>query len=261
MAMKDPQARTKQIIKDDIETIRAYADAFGVEMPDLDENGEVVGLPAPYPREVAGVVRSGYRIYELGQKAVETGMPCLNPILGRNSAEETWKESNDIYKYAEKFGQTVFQFVHSEATRHIDPLKGRELIEQSRGKGGITPKGEREFIQMGGGAKHPCVSTPPATQRTSTSSMALSPALTAPTSALSSTSTSAAAASTTSARRSSTVTSPASSAPRTRSSRSSTPTSTSTTSAAPTAWPSRCAFSPRVLPPTPASPGSSPASR
>ena len=103
MAMKDPQARTKQIIKDDIETIRAYADAFGVEMPDLDENGEVVGLPAPYPREVAGVVRSGYRIYELGQKAVETGMPCLNPILGRNSAEETWKESNDIYKYAEKF--------------------------------------------------------------------------------------------------------------------------------------------------------------
>ena len=52
MAMKDPQARTKQIIKDDIETIRAYADAFGVEMPDLDENGEVVGLPAPYPREL-----------------------------------------------------------------------------------------------------------------------------------------------------------------------------------------------------------------
>ena len=155
MAMKDPQERTKRIIKEDIETIRAYADCFGVEMPDLDENGEVVGLPAPYPREVAGVVRSGYRIYELGQKAIETGIPCLNPILGRNSAEETWKESNDIHKYAEKFGQTVFQFVHSEATRHIDPLKGRELIEQSRGKGGITPKGEREFIQMGGGAKHP----------------------------------------------------------------------------------------------------------
>ena len=44
MAMKDPQARTKQIIKDDIETIRAYADAFGVEMPDLDENGEVVEI-------------------------------------------------------------------------------------------------------------------------------------------------------------------------------------------------------------------------
>ena len=33
----------------------------------------------------------------------------------------------------------MFHFVHSEATRHIDPLKGRELIEQSRGKGGITP--------------------------------------------------------------------------------------------------------------------------
>ena len=149
------QEKTKQIIKEDIETIRAYADCFGVEMPDLDENGEVVGLPGPYPREVAGVVRSGYRIYELGQKALETGVPCLNPILGRNSAEETWKESCDIYKYADMYNDTIFQFVHSEATRHIDPLKGRELIEQSRGKGGITPKGEREFIQMGGGAKHP----------------------------------------------------------------------------------------------------------
>ena len=149
------QERTKKIIKEDIETIRAYADCFGVEMPDLDENGEVVGLPAPYPREVAGVVRSGYRIYELGQKALETGIPCLNPILGRNTAEETWKESCDIYKYADMYDDTIFQFVHSEATRHIDPLKGRELIEQSRGKGGITPKGEREFIQMGGGAKHP----------------------------------------------------------------------------------------------------------
>ena len=49
MLMKDPQERTKRIIKEDIETIRAYADCFGVEMPDLDENGEVVGLPAPYP--------------------------------------------------------------------------------------------------------------------------------------------------------------------------------------------------------------------
>ena len=153
--MKDPQERTKKIIKEDIETIRAYADCFGVEMPDLDENGEVVGLPAPYPREVAGVVRSGYRIYELGQKALETGVPCLNPILGRNTAEETWKESCEMYKYAEMYDDTVFHFVHSEATRHIDPLKGRELIEQSRGKGGITPKGEREFIQMGGGSKHP----------------------------------------------------------------------------------------------------------
>ena len=151
----DPQARTKQIIKDDIETIRAYADCFDVEMPDLDENGEVVGLPAPYPREVEGVVRSGYRIYELGQKALETGVPCLNPILGRNSAEETWKESCDIYKYADMYDDTIFQFVHSEATRHIDPLKGRELIEQSRGKGGITPKGEREFVKLGGGSKHP----------------------------------------------------------------------------------------------------------
>ena len=30
--------------------------------------------PAPYPREVAGVVRSGYRIYELGQKALELSL-------------------------------------------------------------------------------------------------------------------------------------------------------------------------------------------
>ena len=48
------QEKTKRIIKEDIDVIRAYADAFDVEMPDLDENGEVVGLPAPYPREVAG---------------------------------------------------------------------------------------------------------------------------------------------------------------------------------------------------------------
>ncbi len=149
------QEKTKRIIKEDIESVRAYADCFGVEMPDLDENGEVVGLPAPYPREVAGVVRSGYRIYEMAQKAEQRGWPIQNPILGRNSAEETYRESQEMYAYAEKFDETLFHFVHAEATRHIDPLKGRELIEQSRGKGGITPKGEREFIQMGGGSKHP----------------------------------------------------------------------------------------------------------
>lgn len=149
------QEKTKKIIKEDIEAVRAYADCFGVEMPDLDENGEVIGLPAPYPREVAGVERSGYRIYELAKKAEERGWPVQNPILGRNSAEETLNESKEMYAYADKFDETVFHFVHAEATRHIDPLKGRELIEQSRGKGGITPKGEREFIQMGGGAKHP----------------------------------------------------------------------------------------------------------
>ena len=44
------QEKTKRIIKEDIESVRAYADAFNVPMPDLDENGEVVGLPAPYPR-------------------------------------------------------------------------------------------------------------------------------------------------------------------------------------------------------------------
>lgn len=151
----DMQEKTKRIIREDIEAVRAYADCFGVEMPDLDENGEVVGLPAPYPREVAGVVRSGYRIHELALKARERGWPAQNPILGRNTAEETLKESKEMYAFAEKFDETIFHFVHSEATRHIDPLKGRELIEQSRGKGGITPKGEREFIQMGGGSRHP----------------------------------------------------------------------------------------------------------
>ncbi len=149
------QEKTKRIIKEDIEAVRAYADTFGVEMPDLDEKGEVVGLPAPYPREVAGVVRSGYRIYELAQLAEKRGWPVQNPILGRNTGEETYKESKNMYEYAEKFDETLFHFVHSEATRHIDPLKGRELIEQSRGKGGITPKGERDYVQMGGGAKHP----------------------------------------------------------------------------------------------------------
>lgn len=149
------QEKTKQIIREDIEAVRAYADCFSVEMPDLDDKGEVVGLPAPYPREVAGTIRSGWRIHELAKEARRRGWPIQNPILGRNSAEETLKESKEMYAYAEKFDETLFHFVHSEATRHIDPLKGRELIEQSRGKGGITPMGEREFIAMGGGAKHP----------------------------------------------------------------------------------------------------------
>ncbi len=149
------QEKTKRIIKEDIDAVRAYADVFSVEMPDLDENGEVVGLPGPYPREVAGVVRSGYRIYELGQEGKKKGSPILNPILGRNSAEETYRESLKMYELPEQQGETIFHFVHSEATRHIDPLKGAELINQSRGKGGITPRGEREFVQMGGGARHP----------------------------------------------------------------------------------------------------------
>jgi len=149
------QEKTKRIIKEDIESVRAYADCFGVEMPDLDESDEVVGLPAPYPREVAGIVRSGYRIHELACKARERGWPVQNPILGRNTGEETIEEAGKMYAFAEKLGETLFHFVHSEATRHIDPLHGRELIEQSRGKGGITPEGERQFIQMGGGAKHP----------------------------------------------------------------------------------------------------------
>ncbi|QNO15895.1 cobalamin B12-binding domain-containing protein [Alkalicella caledoniensis] len=146
---------TERIIREDIERIQAYEKAFGVKMPYIDENGDIQGLPAPYPREVNGVIRSGYRLTELGRKAVETGNPIQNPILGRNSAEETFNESQHMYKMAEKLGINLFQFVHSEATRHIDPLDGIELIEQSRGKGGITPEGERQFVEMGGGSTHP----------------------------------------------------------------------------------------------------------
>lgn len=153
--MAKMRPNTERIIREDIDRIKAYEKAFGVKMPYVDENGQVQGLPDAYPREVNGVVRSGYRLTELGRQAVETGNPILNPILGRNSAEETYNESKHMYDMAEKLGITLFQFVHSEATRHIDPLDGIELIEQSRGKGGITPAGEREFVQMGGGSKHP----------------------------------------------------------------------------------------------------------
>ncbi|MCD8141479.1 MAG: hypothetical protein LUE17_17225 [Planctomycetaceae bacterium] len=153
--MAKARPKTEKIIREDIEAIRAYEDAYGVKMPGLDDKGNVVDLPDPYPREVAGVMRGGYRITELGRQAAADGIPILNPILGRNSAEETYKESCAMYDMAEKFGRTIFHFVHAEATRHIDPLAGRELIDQSRGKGGITPAGEREFVQMGGGAKHP----------------------------------------------------------------------------------------------------------
>ena len=124
-------------------------------MPQVQSDGTVTGLPAPYPRVVNGVERGGHRIAQLGEKAVETKIPVLNPILGRNSAEETIEEANSMYKMAEDLGITLFHFVHAEATRHIDPLDGEELIIQSRGKGGITPMGEREFIKLGGGAVHP----------------------------------------------------------------------------------------------------------
>lgn len=153
--MAKARPKTEQIIREDIEAIRAYEEAYGVPMPGLDAAGNIVNLPDPYPREVAGVMRGGYRVTELGRKAAQDHTPILNPILGRNSAEETYKESLAMYDMAEKFGHTIFHFVHAEATRHIDPLAGRELIDQSRGKGGITPKGEREFVQMGGGSKHP----------------------------------------------------------------------------------------------------------
>lgn len=153
--MKKSRPNTERIIKEDIDRIKAYEKAFGVEMPYIDKNGEIQNLPDPYPREVAGVVRSGYRISELGRKAAEEGIPVMNPILGRNTAEETYRESEKMYEMAEKLGIKIFHFVHSEATRHLDPLDAIELIEQSRGKGGITPKGEREFVKMGGGSVHP----------------------------------------------------------------------------------------------------------
>ena len=149
------QERTKQIIVEDYDRVAAYEEAFSAPMPKVGKDGSIDGLPAPYPREVCGVTRSGYRIYELGQQAVETGIPIQNPILGRLTAEETYKESCEMYEMAEKLGTKIFHFVHSEATRHIDPLAGRELIEQSRGKGGITPMGERKLVELGGGAVHP----------------------------------------------------------------------------------------------------------
>lgn len=149
------QKKTKEIIIADQERVRAYEKVFKVPMPQVTKDGDVTGLPDPYPRVVAGVERSGYRIWELAQKAERTGIPVMNPILGRNSGAETYKEALDMYKGAEQFGETIFHFVHSEATRHIDPLDGEELIEQSRGKGGITPAGERELVQLGGGSKHP----------------------------------------------------------------------------------------------------------
>ncbi len=149
------QEKTKKIILEDYERVQAYEKVFGVEMPTVGPDGSVSGLPSPYPRVASGVERSGYRITELGRQAVMTGIPVQNPILGRNSAEETYKESLEMYKLAGELGITLFHFVHSEATRHIDPLDGAELIEQSRGKGGITPAGEREFVRLGGGSKHP----------------------------------------------------------------------------------------------------------
>ena len=149
------QEKTKRIIMEDEKRVRAYSETFGVEMPKVGRDGSVSGLPAPFPRVIDGVERSGYRIHALGKEAEKKTIPVLNPILGRNSAEETWQESLHMYEMAEKLGITLFHFVHSEATRHIDPLDGRELIEQSRGKGGITPAGERKMVELGGGRIHP----------------------------------------------------------------------------------------------------------
>lgn len=149
------QAKTKEIIISDIKQVEAYERVFNVPMPKVTKDGDVTGLPTPYPAEFSGTERSGYRIWELACQAEKTGIPIQNPILGRNSAEETYRESQEMYKVAEELGTKVFHFVHSEATRHIDPLAGAELIEQSRGKGGITPAGEREFVKLGGGSVHP----------------------------------------------------------------------------------------------------------
>ncbi len=155
LSNQKPRPNTERIIREEMERIRAYEEAFGVKMPWADEEGVVHDLPDAYPRVVAGVERGGHRIAELGREALVTGMPVMNPILGRNTSEETWNESTKMYDLAEKLGIKMFHFVHAEATRHIDPLDGIELINQSRGKGGITPRGEREYVEMGGGAVHP----------------------------------------------------------------------------------------------------------
>ncbi len=149
------QEKTCRIIVEEEKRMAAFAETFGVPMPTVGPDGSVKGLPAPYPRMVEGVERGGHRIYELAKRAKATGTPIMNPILGRNTAEETYKESLEMYAVAEKLGLDVFHFVHAEATRHIDPLDGRELIDQSRGNGGITPNGERDLVALGGGRRHP----------------------------------------------------------------------------------------------------------
>ena len=149
------QEKTQRIIIEEEKSLRAFEEVFNTPMPTVGPDGSVKGLPAPYPRMVDGVERGGHRIYELAKKAKATGTPIMNPILGRNTAEETYKESLEMYALPEKLGLDIFHFVHAEATRHIDPLAGRELIDQSRGKGGITPMGERELVALGGGRRHP----------------------------------------------------------------------------------------------------------
>ena len=148
------QEKTCRIIVEEEKSLQAFSETFGVTMPTVGPDGSIKGLPGPYPRMVEGVERGGHRIYELAKKAKAGGTPIMNPILGRNTAEETYKESLEMYALPEKLGLDIFHFVHAEATRHIDPLAGRELIDQSRGKGGITPLGEREFVALGGG-RHP----------------------------------------------------------------------------------------------------------
>ncbi len=149
------QEKTQRIIIEEDKSLRAFEEVFNVPMPAVGPDGSVKGLPGPYPRMVEGVERGGHRIHELAKKAKATGTPIMNPILGRNTAAETYKESLEMYAIPEKLGLDIFHFVHAEATRHIDPLAGRELIDQSRGKGGITPMGERELVVLGGGARHP----------------------------------------------------------------------------------------------------------
>lgn len=149
------QEKTVKIIIEEEKSLRAFEETFNCPMPSIGPDGSVKGLPAPYPRMVGGVERSGYRIYDLARKAKATGTPIMNPILGRNTAEETYQESLEMYAIPEKLGLDIFHFVHAEATRHIDPLAGRDLIDQSRGKGGITPLGERRLVELSGGSRHP----------------------------------------------------------------------------------------------------------
>lgn len=45
--MAKARPKTEQIIREDIEAIRAYEEAYGVPMPGLDAAGNIVNLPDP----------------------------------------------------------------------------------------------------------------------------------------------------------------------------------------------------------------------
>ena len=70
------QEKTEIILIEDDKWVRAYEETFGVPMPRVGRDGSVEGLPAPFPREMDGVVRSGDPIFEPAVEAEETGSRC-----------------------------------------------------------------------------------------------------------------------------------------------------------------------------------------